>query len=61
MSPGDTTAMFELLEDLKNLWIKEEVRVRKIKYVIEERWHIYSYIQFLVKVLQLIKVLTTTI
>lgn len=31
MSPGDTPAMFELLEDLKNLWIKEEIRVRKIK------------------------------
>ncbi|CAG9816498.1 unnamed protein product [Phaedon cochleariae] len=30
MSPGDTPPMFGLLEDLKNLWIKEQKRIRKI-------------------------------
>ncbi|CAH1955558.1 unnamed protein product [Acanthoscelides obtectus] len=29
-SPGDTPAMFGLLEDLKNLWIKEQKRIMKI-------------------------------
>nr|CAH7761108.1 unnamed protein product [Callosobruchus chinensis] len=29
-SPGDTPAMFRLLEDLKNLWIKEQKRIMKI-------------------------------
>ncbi|CAG9855308.1 unnamed protein product [Phyllotreta striolata] len=30
ISPGDTPAMLGLLEDLKNLWIKEQKRIRKI-------------------------------
>nr|CAI5857382.1 unnamed protein product [Callosobruchus analis] len=34
-SPGDTPAMFGLLEDLKNLWIKEQKRIMKIKYVLK--------------------------
>ncbi|KAJ8923728.1 hypothetical protein NQ315_010309 [Exocentrus adspersus] len=30
VSPGDTPAMFGLLEDLKNLWVKEQKRLDKI-------------------------------
>lgn len=30
ISPGDTPAMFGLLDDLKNLWIREQKRIRKI-------------------------------
>nr|XP_023029224.1 uncharacterized protein LOC111517340 [Leptinotarsa decemlineata] len=30
VSPGDTPAMFGLLEDLKNLWIREQKRTHKI-------------------------------
>ncbi|KAG5898856.1 hypothetical protein JTB14_014283 [Gonioctena quinquepunctata] len=30
VSRGDTPAMFNLLEDLKNLWIREQRRIRKI-------------------------------